>query len=279
MTEQTKVFHSEYNLVPLAGSTDDVIPEIDPVHLHDSVRTIRDAHFKVDSVHDPDFCFFRNLPESTIFCDIGANIGNTINTLTHLGSRAAVHAFEINLVLYGSIQEAMDIYPGLSKLYRFGLAEVEGSFWLYIPYCNSTFILGEASIRLEHLLSDGSLARLRSYTVDGDVAVGKVLVQVRPFDGLGICPDYVKIDVEGAEARVLTSMLSSIRVSLPIILVENSFQDEVDVMLGEIGYSPWAFDGTSQKLFRRPTYGHQNTFYVFEERIPALEMDGCLHVG
>lgn len=279
MTDQKRTLHPVYDLAPLPGATDESIPEIDPVFLHDSVRVIREAHFDVGVAHDPDFVFFRNLPANKVFCDIGANIGNTINTLRNLGSRAAVHAFEINPVLYGSIQEAMDLYPAPAKLHRYGLAETEGSFWLYIPNCNSTFILGEASMRLEHLLSETSLARLRSYTVDGYVAVGKVLVHVRPFDALGIHPDYVKIDVEGAEARVLSSMLASIRASRPIILVENSFQDEIDALLATVGYTPWAFDGISERLLRRPPSGHQNTFYVFEERVSALEMDGWLRAG
>jgi FkbM family methyltransferase len=267
-------------LVPLPDATEDTIPEIAPEELHHSVEVIRQTHFTIDGPpHDVDFEFFRNLGADKVFCDVGANIGNTLNSLTGLGSRAAVHSFEINPVLYRSINEARDLYPGPSKLHQFGLSEEDGSFWLYIPYCSGVFILGEATMRLEHSLKPESLARLRSYTADGYVEVGKVKVHVKRFDDLGILPDYVKIDVEGAEGRVLGGMWGSIRASRPIILIENSFQDEIDALMRTAGYSPWGFSPDQQRLFPRPDTGFQNTFYVSDERVSALEMEGALHAG
>jgi FkbM family methyltransferase len=173
----------------------------------------------------------------------------------------------------------MDLYPGPLKLHRFGLSEEDGSFWLYVPYCADVFILGESTMRLEYLLKPESIERLRSYTAEGYIGIGKVKVHVRRFDDLRIFPDYVKIDVEGAESRVLAGMWKSIRASRPIILIENSFQDEIDALMLAAGYGPWGFDPASQRLHPRPDTGFQNTFYVFEERVAALEMEGCLHAG
>jgi FkbM family methyltransferase len=266
-------------LISLVDATEDTIPEVDANDLTASVEIIRKQHFNTDTPHDVDFEFFRNLGADKVFCDIGANIGNTINSLTGLGCRAAIHSFEINPVLYGSINHAMDLYPGPLKLHKFGLSEADGSFWLYIPYCADVFILGESTLRLEYLLKPESIARLRSYTAEGYVGIGKVKVHVKRFDDLRIFADYVKIDVEGAESRVLAGMWKSIRASRPIILIENSFQDEIDALMLAAGYRPWGFDPATQRLHPRPDAGFQNTFYVFEERVPALEMDGCLHAG
>ncbi|WP_198373150.1 FkbM family methyltransferase [Roseomonas rosulenta] len=267
---------SIHSLVPLVGATEELVPEIPMEALLESVEIIRRTHFTTTGVHDVDFEFFRNLGADKVFCDVGANIGNSINSLTSVGSRAAIHSFEINPVLYRSINEAMELYPGPSMLHRFGLASEEGSFWLFIPYCSGIFILGEATIRLEHSLKPESLARLRSYTTDGYVAVGKVKVFVKRFDDLGILPDYVKIDVEGAESRVLSGMWRSIGASRPIILIENSFQDEIDVLMRDAGYSPWGFHPSERRLLPRPKDGFQNTFYVSDDRVSRLQMEGTV---
>ncbi len=252
-------------LVDVEIATETTVAEIDPQTLGPSVGVLVRHHFNPAVVHDPDLAFFaraasvvRGVP---VFLDIGASIANTISSLMALHCRFQVDAFEINPALHAHLRRAATLYPGQCVVHPYGLDERPACSWLYMPVLNDFFVLGEASLSLAHLQQDRVKTQLRSYAPGAELRVGKLSVESRTLDSFTLKPDFIKIDVEGAEARVLAGATDTLKRNRPIIMAENSYPEEVRALLVPLGYSPYRFDAACGSL-RPQDHRTQNTFYV-----------------
>jgi hypothetical protein len=61
-------------------------------------------------------------------------------------------------------------------------------------------------------------------------------------DDLGLAPQVVKIDVEGAENDVIAGLAATIRRSRPMPLVENSDRHSCHRLLAAHGYKPYRYE-------------------------------------
>ncbi len=145
-------------------------------------------------------------PTSVVF-DIGANIGLITDLLRSLvGADGAVEAFEPNPALLPALQDTFRNDRQV-RVHGLALAEVEGELPFYIP-------------------TDESMASLGNWRTD-DLNVRTVMVPVVRLDDLVESaplrfPSFVKIDVEGAEARVFAGARRLLnRVDAPILWFEH----------------------------------------------------------
>jgi FkbM family methyltransferase len=201
-----------------------------------------------------------------VFCDIGANLGASVISLSAAGGRCPVHSFEINPALYPTLRQTAATTPNEWHLHEYGLGERAVNESIYIAKAGDMYILGEGTLRLDFLQEPASLERLRSYTVDGKLYVGRMEVEVRRFDDCGIIPTHVKMDAEGAEATVLRGMIQTLKNHRPIMMIENGDSIHVDEIMFELGYRPFQFDVSAGILIAR-TQNVQNSFYVHEANL------------
>lgn len=147
------------------------------------------------------------LPRDGVLLDVGANIGFFTQVLTErTGFRGRAHLFEPVPNLADLCVETAAGLPCAATVHRFGLGDADTRLTIFVS-------------------SDGNLGW---NTMVEQKARGKqmapVEVEVVRFEGLGLAdvPDLVKIDVEGAEHRVLTGMLPALRrwSPRPVILCE-----------------------------------------------------------
>lgn len=136
------------------------------------------------------------LPRDGVLLDVGANIGFFTQVLTErTGFRGRAHLFEPVPNLADLCIETAARLPCASTVHRVGLGDADARLTIFVS-------------------SDGNLGW---NTMVEQKARGKqmapVEVEVVRFDGLGLAdvPDLVKIDIEGAEHRVLTGMLPALR--------------------------------------------------------------------
>lgn len=268
-------------LVDIETATEATVAELDTQTLGPSVDVLVRHHFNPAVVHDPDLAFFARAASVVsgvpVFLDIGASIANTISSLMALDCRFQVDAFEINPALHAHLRHATALYPDECVIHPYGLGERPERSWLYVPALNDFFVLGEASLSLAHLQQDRVKAQLRSYAPGAVLRVGKLSVESRTLDSLALRPDFIKIDVEGAEARVLAGATDTLDRNGPLIMAENSYPEEVQAVLAPLGYSPHRFDPV-RGVIRPQDTRTQNTFYVddtWRSRLSSVGLIGA----
>ena len=213
-------------------------------------------------VHDVDFHGFSLFSDHVkTVLDIGANLGQSIISFRILFPDAEIHSYEANPLLISSLKNLATEIPGDIEVNSFGLADKSGTFELNIPYVDDEAFIEEASITENYydlpwvkqkFLERGGLSRLE-----------KVICEIKVGDDLNLSPDLIKVDVEGAESLVLSGLITTIKRSRPMILVENSDWDNVTRIMHSLGYVARRYDPVSHQLL--PMNGPTtNTFYVYE---------------
>ena len=129
-------------------------------------------------------------PNYTIF-DIGANVGNTTENLSQLVPQGTVYAIEMDTSTFEILSQREFVNNNV-KLLNVALSDKEGEVTIYSGTGDScTFnIIGNSScahMRMDHV----PRGTVKCVTLDW--LVSKINIQ----------PDILKVDVEGAESKVL----------------------------------------------------------------------------
>ncbi len=171
--------------------------------------------------------------------DIGANIGLVTLLLARcVGTSGCVHAFEPNPAVASMLQDSIDDNQlAQVTLHRCGLGGESGRFSLSVPKDNA----GAASF--VRAMSGSVTVEVPVRTLDS-IVTGHHLERI----------DFIKMDVEGAEANVLRGgldMLASIRPRSILFEINEPGVDhedsEVIELLREVGYR---FFSIPRSLFR-----------------------------
>ena len=141
-----------------------------------------------------------------VFFDVGGNIGYFTKVLAEtVGFRGAVHLFEPVPNLAALCAITLKDVPYDVHIHQFGLAEQDATADIYIG-------------------ADGNLGWNTMVAEKTQAGMSAMKIQIRAFADLEIAsiPTFVKIDVEGAEHRVIEGMLASLRSwpTRPTILCE-----------------------------------------------------------
>jgi len=206
--------------------------------------------------HEPDFAAFALFPERDgLFLDVGANLGNSALSFRIFNARSPILSIEPNPFHERDLRVIKRLIRNFDyKLFAAG--DRSGEATLHVPFYKGLALTGEASL----LEPDGRPWWAEEQGVEG-VETRTLRVPVRPLDELGLNPDFVKIDVEGAEDLVLRGLAETLERARPILLLErSSAAAEVDELLRTRGYAPHVYDG--RRL--QPFHGGQvtNVFYL-----------------
>jgi FkbM family methyltransferase len=252
------------------------VPLIDANQLSEWFPNKRFVFAEFEGVHEFDFEFFGEMDSNITFCDIGANIGQSIDTLRNFGSKAILHSFEINPICWPILEKKSRKYNGIISIYKFGLGETSGKFELFIPIYGDVAVSTLGTLNLTALQTDHLLGVLQSLISGPEWRVVKILVDVKTFDSLGIEPDFVKIDVEGLEAGVLRGMTNTLNRKRPALLIEDTNPLAVQSVLAPLGYLPCSWDGETKSLYL--SYGKSgNSIYLHATDILDMMMGRSKH--
>jgi FkbM family methyltransferase len=245
------------------------VPLIDAENVNAFYPSRRFIHDSFEGVHDRDFEFFGRLGDDIVFCDIGANIGQTVVTLKHMKSKATLHSFEINPVCWPILERRAAKYTGSFVFHPYGLGERSGAFELYVPVNGDAAVSTLGTLELAALQTPHLTNLLQDMIPGPEWRVIKTRVEVKTFDSLGIEPDFVKVDVEGYEAGVLRGMLKTIKRKRPAFLIENTNPKSVEAVLTPLGYLPCGWERETQSVhISHGKYG--NSLYLHTTDILEL---------
>lgn len=171
-----------------------------------------------------------------VCADIGANVGSITKTLAkHVGPSGKVYAFEAHPVNVGTLLQNIQTHGYEDRVHVEHVACSDGGSKFLKLYAGRGCSSEEWNIV--------------GHDVDGHTTAAEMEVRATSLDdyfAVGVSLQFVKIDVEGAGALVLTGMRRILREDRPIVIME--FHDEVEWSgrreLMEAGYVLSQMDGT-----------------------------------
>jgi FkbM family methyltransferase len=221
---------------------------------------------------EDDFRAIARMPLSanSLFVDIGANRGQSINALRALFPGCRIVAFEPNPIPFRQAAAALGRGNG-SEIHNIAIGHETGTLSLKTPSCRGVVFDQNASLEgldlddLARYLHDIGYTFVRPSNIDFIANT----IEVRPLDDFGLEADFIKIDVEGHEEAVLSGARQTIETNLPIMMIEGGERQGVAERLEKLGYTRLVFGGDS--LVRPDGRISLNSFFVHERHIPDLK--------
>lgn len=175
--------------------------------------------------HESDFALLRKLTSpSLIVVDVGANRGQSIRSFRLFLDRPIIHAIEPNPMLAGHLADHADLGGG--AIYNVALSDGEGTLVLHVPKYGHTHYdtrASDSTVQAESFLSADNFL----FFAEHRAAVERLEVSMCTLDSLGLTPDILKIDVEGAELSVLQGGAATIQEHMPLMLIEEPCEEAV----------------------------------------------------
>jgi FkbM family methyltransferase len=221
--------------------------------------------------HEADFAAFRRFPQRTgLFLDIGANSGESVLSFRLFNPTAPILSIEPNRYHEPDLRFLKQWVRNFDYLLC-AAGDRTGSATLYVPVYRDLPLTGEASFYREQALGN---YWVREH-VDGDetsaVRLIEVPVEVKRLDDLALTPDFIKIDVQGFEAKVVAGLRRTIARSQPVLLVERSgCDDALYAQLVELGYTAFVYASGVNGFSPYRNQAAQNLFFLPDHtRIPS----------
>lgn len=195
-------------------------------------RLIRYGRFRTGRVHDSEFRILQDfqLAEPDLIVDVGAHEGQSMLSLRSLFPKSRILAFEPNPFVWKELDRSAR-WAGSVEVSHVAIADQDDEIVLHIPD-----LAGYRSTQGATLNRDFTESRRcdfeRAYR-QSEFDYLKVVTQVRSLDSLDIRAELLKIDVEGAEYRVLQGAIQTLREYRPTVLMEirGSGPDAVDILV------------------------------------------------
>ncbi len=199
--------------------------------------------------------------EGECVLDVGANRGLTlVSTRLYLPS-ITLHAFEPNPVLAADLQRLFRADAKLT-VHAVGLGAAPGIFNLFVPFYRGYMFDGLASFdRAEAAdwLNEDRLAGFDRRYLD----VREFSCRVETMDSLGLAPGFVKVDVQGHEAKVIEGGVTTLAKHEPAVLMEYNTPERDAAWLLANGWKPYHW--RDAQLHRAEGYA-LNILYMTERR-------------
>ena len=217
-------------------------------------------------IHDVDFNCFKNIDTSSSdinIIDVGANRGQSIVSFKSIFPNAKIVSFEANPFFEPILIEVSKWYDDV-YVNNFGLGHTEQQFEFYVPVIDGTPYLEEGSTRRDNFEKPWVRDRFLSYGSSLEYKTFPVNIKRAEDVITDAKTDIIKIDVEGAEMDVLSSMDQIIERSHPIFLIENSDFDNVTSFLKNKGYQCYQYLSEDNFLIPLKT-DCTNSFYIHND--------------
>lgn len=224
--------------------------------------------YRIRRPHEGDFraLALMNFGNPPLLIDVGGNVGQSVLSLYTIFPDAKVLSFEPNPAVFRKLQRLTKKFPQLTVIPN-GLSDETGEAELFIPSYNGSALTGLASFDYES--AKGWLSPERIARFDPNkLTVASERVSLARLDDLGLAPDFIKIDVQGLESRVLAGGLETIRKCRPVIMAETTpYESDAHKILQPLDYRLMEFDGRGFTEVRGELR-RLNQFLIPAERLP-----------
>jgi len=169
------------------------------------------------------------LKEDDVFFDVGANLGQYIIRIKNkFKSGVKIYAFEPVISNYEILSKYIKRKCQNVLLENYAVSDTDGTDVLYIPLINNIEVDTQASIDYENrkmYYNDFAKQEIRKVTIDNYVTANSIHRI-----------DYLKIDTEGNDVRVINGAWKSISEFKPVIFCEDMENIETLGVLNRLDY-------------------------------------------
>jgi FkbM family methyltransferase len=177
----------------------------------------------IGRLHENDFRILQDLPSNLIVLDVGANLGQSVTSLSVVLDSPSILSIECNPACMKTLAKVGKINSyirGISFNYLnvgFGAKKVESGLPFLVPVYNGIEFLQEGF--LKNYKPERQIIEKLGCS-ESDLVFKEYNVKVCKLDSLSLKIDLLKIDVQGAELDILKSGKITIRNSLPFLFIE-----------------------------------------------------------
>lgn len=216
---------------------------------------------KLGILHEADFGALSFFPDTcrTLFLDVGANRGQSTDSMLMKTKNARIQLFEPNPLLSTKLEL---LYRGNERVcvHGFGLGNDTAEHDLYVPYYKKWMFDGLASLDREEART-WLKGRVFFYK-ERYLTVREVRTKIRPLDELELDPFFIKLDIQGYECQALKGGENTLKIHEPILLIESP-DERTTNYLETFGYRCYAF---RRGTFIPDIFGELNTFFMTESK-------------
>lgn len=214
-----------------------------------AARAHRLLRYAARRPHEREFRFFARLPDNGgLFLDVGANTGTSAMSFRIYNRHSRILSIEPNPTHERDLRIVKRIVPRFDYLLC-AAGERDGRLMLHVPVYRGIAVTGEATLLSDELDAQSSwFMRDMPRPQPGEYRVERIDVEVRRLDDLRLSPDYVKLDVEGAELPALKGLDETIRRSRPIMLIEAAALPTIADQLDALDYEAFALHEFEDRL-------------------------------
>jgi FkbM family methyltransferase len=224
--------------------------------------------YRMRRPHEGDFraLALLNFSSPPLLIDVGGNVGQSVLSLYTIFPNAKILSFEPNPAVFRKLQRLTKRFPQLTAIPN-GLSDETGEAELFIPSYNGSALSGLASFDYESAKGWLSGERIAGFDPN-KLTVASERVSLARLDDLGLAPDFIKIDVQGLEPRVIAGGLETIRKCRPVIMAETTqYESDAHRILQPLDYRLMEFDGRGFTEVRGELR-RLNQFLIPAERLP-----------
>jgi FkbM family methyltransferase len=219
--------------------------------------------------HERDFRALRFIPEHLEGCylDVGANRGQSIESIKVMRPAADVIAFEPNALLADRLRHRYADRPDVT-VHPFGLADAESRRTLFVPTYRGYVYDGLASFDREQAEVWLSPQTLYRFAPD-KLVLHEMQSRTVCLDSLDLGPIFIKIDVQGYEYQVVKGGMETIKRYQPVLLIEDvHWETQLGALLRQLGYEQYLF--THNGLYRADPAWVLNSFLMTPRRAETV---------
>jgi FkbM family methyltransferase len=207
------------------------------------------------------------LPSDALCIDVGGNRGQSITSIKSALPGARIVSFEPNPTAFETLQTIARRFPDVA-VHNCALGDGSDDILIYLPHCGGIVFDQLAAMEKPDIAEMAKIIRSFGFTFasENNLGIERLAAPMRLLDQLVLRPDFIKIDVEGAELRVLRGAVRILDEDRPALLIEHGDREEIEDFLSRRGYRGGAFiDGVLS--FNGEAAG-LNRFFVHESRLP-----------
>lgn len=217
--------------------------------------------------HEVDFEAFKFLASRNgIFLDVGANDGISALTFRIYNKKTPIVSIEPNPYHRMALERVKRRLHGFDYI-CIGAGERKDSVILHVPFYKGVALTSFASVHKE-AIKKGLLRGMRIKNIDRKVRFKQIKIEIQTLDTFRFNPDFIKIDVEGHEDKVLQGLSETINLEKPTILIECN-QDTIDSVvcfLESFEYRKFIYRSEIQEFHYYPEEETRNIFFIHPSR-------------
>ncbi|HXK17295.1 MAG TPA: FkbM family methyltransferase, partial [Polyangiaceae bacterium] len=221
--------------------------------------------------HESEFVALKFIPDSLpgVYVDIGANQGQSIESMKVIKPGAQIVSFEANQGLAEKLQRR---YQGRSdiKVHAFGLSDVVDDRVLFVPVYRKFVYDGNASFNRSDAMALYNSHNLFWFS-PAKLELKEVPCSLKLLDAQQLEPVFMKLDVQGFELNVIKGGLETVRRHEPILMIECLHdQPELAALLASMGYEEYIFNDTG--FMKGKSHGALNQIVMTPRRAGQVQL-------